>query len=316
MAVLEFVAEPAIAPHPSRPAAVHKPVSSAQRFVVAGLVIIPFLGAIAAGFLLWGRWVTALDLALLATFYVLTGLGVTLGFHRLFTHRGFETVRPIRYLLEICGAMAAQGPPLIWVAVHRQHHQHSDEELDPHSPHAYGTGIAAIIRGFLHAHVGWMMKLEHPDLDRYAPDLNREKTFRRISNLFPVWVMLGFALPALIGGLISQSWFGALTGFIWGGLVRMFLVHHLTWSVNSVCHLWGQRHFNSSDESRNNFLMGLLAFGEGWHNNHHAFPTSARHGLLWWQFDVTYIVIRALSLVGLAWRVRLPSPESLAAQRT
>jgi stearoyl-CoA desaturase (delta-9 desaturase) len=211
--------------------------------------------------------------------------------------------------------MAVQGDLMTWVGVHRRHHQHSDSPDDPHTPHHHGPGLLGWLRGYWHAHVGWFFDAAPPDLDRYVKDLVRSRTLRVVSALFPLWVALGLVLPAVLGGVISGTWVGVWTGLVWGGLVRLFLVHHVTWSVNSACHLWGLQPYASEDESRDNFVFGVLALGEGWHNTHHAFPTSARHGLGWWQPDVSYWVIRALALVGLAWDVKLPSRQARAAKR-
>ena len=285
------------------------------RVVNAAAVAIPFLGLVAAIALLWGVAFDWVYLAILAGMYVLTSLGVTVGYHRYFTHRSFKTRRPVVATLAILGSMAVEGPVLRWVAMHRKHHQHSDDHDDPHSPHGHGSGLWSTIRGMWHAHVGWMM-LPHPGgLGRYIADLRKDRLVVWMSRLFPVWMLLGLLIPAALGGLLTMSWTGVLLGFVWGGLVRVFLVHHVTWSVNSVCHIWGARPFRSHDESRNNALFGVLAMGEGWHNNHHAFPTSARHGLRWWQLDVSYLVIRAMSLVGLASDVRVPSAERVVAKR-
>jgi stearoyl-CoA desaturase (Delta-9 desaturase) len=211
--------------------------------------------------------------------------------------------------------MAVQGPLLKWVALHRRHHQHSDKEADPHSPHAYGSGVRGMLRGMWHAHIGWLLKPDGPGLRKYVVDLVPDRVVRAVSRLFPLWVAVGLLLPALLGGLIAGSWKGALLGFLWGGLARVFLVHHVTWSINSICHLWGSRPFRSHDESRNNVVFGILGMGEGWHNNHHAFPSSARHGLAWWQVDVSYWIIRGLAAVGLARNVRLPSAAAIEAKR-
>jgi stearoyl-CoA desaturase (delta-9 desaturase) len=211
--------------------------------------------------------------------------------------------------------MAAEGPVIKWVAMHRCHHQHSDTESDPHSPHSHGEGVIAMLKGFWRAHVGWFFEDEPANLDRYVPDLNADRVTRSVSKLFPLWVVLGLLIPAALGGLLTQSWLGVLLGFIWGGLARIFLVHHITWSVNSVCHIWGTRPFRSHDHSRNNLIFGILALGEGWHNNHHAFPTSARHGLSWWQVDASYWLIRGMEVVGLARRVRVPSAASIEAKK-
>jgi stearoyl-CoA desaturase (delta-9 desaturase) len=207
--------------------------------------------------------------------------------------------------------MTFQGPLIPWVGRHRLHHQHSDREEDPHSPHPHGAGLWQMFRGFWHAHIGWAFAPMPDDLDRYAGDLRRSRMLRIVSDLFPLWAALGLLIPAVIGFVLG-SWPGALTGFLWGGLVRILLGHHVTWSVNSVCHLWGTRPYESGDESRNNAVVGLLALGEGWHNNHHAFPSSARHGLRWWQIDIAYCLIQLMVLCRLAWRVRLPSEEDMA----
>jgi stearoyl-CoA desaturase (Delta-9 desaturase) len=269
---------------------------------------VPFAGLVIAAVLLWGwgfRWV---ELGLLLGMYVLTALGITVGFHRLFTHRSFETSRVVQLILGVLGSMAVQGPLLQWVALHRRHHQHSDGDEDPHSPHARGKGVFGLIRGLWHAHVGWVFAANPPDLGRYVKDLRQSRLLRLVSALFPVWVVVGLLVPTALGAVLTWSWTGALFGLVWGGLARVFLVHHVTWSVNSVCHLWGARPFRTGDHSRNNFLFGVLALGEGWHNNHHAFPTSARHGLRWWQVDMSYWFIRSLALLDLAWNVRVPAP--------
>ncbi|MHC4234789.1 MAG: acyl-CoA desaturase [Planctomycetota bacterium] len=263
----------------------------------------------------WGWGFSWIDLVILAAMYTATGLGITIGFHRLFTHRSFETIRPVRILLAVLGSMAVHGPLLRWVATHRRHHQHSDQVEDPHSPHRFGGGFLGVLAGWWHAHIGWIFKPKAPGLDRYVRDLQKDVVLRHVSRLFGVWVALGLVIPAIAGGLITGTWPGALLGFLWGGLVRVFLVHHVTWSINSVCHLWGTRPYESGDESRNNVVCGVLAFGEGWHNNHHAFPTSARHGLRWWQLDLGYLVICVMKWLGLAWRVRVPARERTVTKR-
>jgi stearoyl-CoA desaturase (delta-9 desaturase) len=239
--------------------------------------------------------------------YVATGLGITVGFHRLFTHRAFETSRVLQFILAVLGSMAVQGPLLKWVAIHRRHHQFSDTHDDPHSPHHQGNGIGGLLKGVWHSHVGWVFQPEPANMRRYIPDLSQRTTLRITSALFPLWVIVGLMVPTVIGGLLAWSWTGAFFGLVWGGLARIFLVHHVTWSVNSVCHIWGRQPFRVHDHSRNNFFFGILAFGEGWHNNHHAFPTSARHGLHWWQIDVSYWCIRALAMCGLVWNVTTPA---------
>ncbi len=270
-------------------------------------ITIPFIGLIAVPFFLWGRGFYWADLASLVIMYVVTSLGITVGYHRLFTHRSFDTFLTVKFFLAVFGSMAVQGPLFKWVATHRSHHQHSDTSNDPHSPRSRGSGLSGVVRGVWHAHLGWLFQPDPPDLSRYVQDLRKSHILRITSALFPLWVALGFLLPSLFVYLIVGTWMGALTGFIWGGLVRVFLVHHVTWSINSACHLWGRRPYESKDQSRNNWLFGYLAMGEGWHNTHHAFPTSARHGLQWWQLDLSFLVIRTLAALNLAWNVRLPS---------
>ncbi len=277
-------------------------------------VTIPMLGVVAAAFLLWGWGFGWVDLGLLVGMYMLTMIGVTVGFHRLFTHRSFQAVRPVQFVLGVLGSMSFQGPLIDWVGRHRLHHQFSDDDGDPHSPHMHGSGFWGFIRGFWHAHIGWAFAPMAEGMERYAGDLRRSRMLRAISALFPLWAVLGLAIPAIVG-LCVGGWFGAITGFVWGGLVRVFLGHHVTWSVNSICHLWGGRPYQSDDHSRNNVVVGVLALGEGWHNNHHAFPTSARHGLRWWQIDISYYIIRVLVLFGMAWKVRLPATEELRSRR-
>jgi stearoyl-CoA desaturase (delta-9 desaturase) len=274
-------------------------------------VVAPFLGLVAAAISLWGRGFSWVNLGLLLGMYALTALGITVGFHRLFSHRAFETNRVIQFLLAALGSMAAEGPLLKWVALHRCHHQYSDQPDDPHSPHQHGRSLRGLLRGLWHAHVGWVFEADPSDLPRYVKDLSQSRLLRTASALFPLWVAIGLLIPAALGALLTGTWMGAVFGLLWGGLARIFLVHHVTWSVNSVCHLWGCRPFRTNDHSRNNFLFGVLALGEGWHNNHHAFPTSARHGLRWWQIDMSYWVIRALALLGLARKVVLPARRLL-----
>jgi stearoyl-CoA desaturase (Delta-9 desaturase) len=284
-------------------------MSLGMRIATLVTVTLPFFGLLAAFVLLWGHGFSWVDLTLLLGMYALTGLGITVGFHRLFSHRSFETSRVVQFIFAVLGSMAAQGPVLRWVAMHRRHHQYSDQEGDPHSPHYGGRGILGLLRGVWHAHVGWLFRPDPPELLRYVKDLRQSKPVKTASALFPVWVLLGLLIPAGLGWLLTGDWLGAIFGLVWGGLARIFLVHHVTWSVNSVCHLWGKRPYKSRDESRNNCLFGILALGEGWHNNHHAFPTSARHGLRWWQIDISYWTIRLLALFGLAWEVRVPTKQ-------
>ncbi len=277
-------------------------------------VVIPIVGLVAAISLLWGVGFGWVHLGLLVGGYVLTGMGITVGYHRLFTHKSFRTGRIVTAVLGMLGSMAIEGPILRWAATHRCHHQHSDREDDPHSPHGHGHGVRAFFRGLFHAHLGWLFSAEPQGLDRYVPDLKSDGLVRRLSALFPLWVVLSFAIPAGIAWAVTGTWTGAFLGLLWGGLVRVLLIHHVTWSINSVCHLWGSRPYRTHDHSRNNPVFGVLGFGEGWHNNHHAFPASARHGLRWWQLDLSYVVIRTLALVGLASDIRLPCPVRVGAK--
>lgn len=291
-------------------------------------VLLPVAGLVAAIVLLWGIAFNWLYLALLVGMYLATGLGITVGYHRLFTHRSFTAPRPVAVALAALGSMAVEGPVLQWVATHRKHHQHSDRDGDPHSPHiGFGAGLIGTLRGAWHAHLGWLFGSFMSAMARegfsgvperhskYIKDLEHDRWHRWMSATFPLWVLLGLLIPAVLGGALTWSWSGALLGFIWGGLVRILLLHHVTWSVNSVCHLWGTRPYRSHDHSRNNPIFGVLALGEGWHNNHHAFPASARHGLRWWQLDISYLVILAMSKVGMASDVRIPSRDLINSRR-
>jgi stearoyl-CoA desaturase (delta-9 desaturase) len=306
--VSQSAAEPATREHGTIPLSLGMQVANAIA------VIVPFLGLVLGIVFLWGHGFSWVELGLFLGMYIVTGVGITVGYHRLFTHRAFETSRVVQFILAVLGSMAVQGPLMQWVAMHRRHHQHSDQEGDPHSPHLHGGGFFDLVRGAWHAHVGWVFRPDPADLAHYNRDLRQSRTLRAASALFPLWVALGLIIPAVVGGVLTASWMGALFGLIWGGLARIFLVHHITWSVNSVCHIWGRRPYPSGDHSRNNFVFGILALGEGWHNNHHAFPTSARHGLRWWQFDLSYYVIRGMALVGLVWKVKVPTKQALTAE--
>jgi stearoyl-CoA desaturase (delta-9 desaturase) len=297
------------------PRETHEPVSAVARAGTLAAIVLPFAGFVVAVASLWGWGFGWVDFGLLTGMYALTAVGITVGFHRLFTHRSFETNGVVRFVLAALGSMAVQGSVLRWVAQHRRHHQHSDTEQDPHSPHHGGRGLLGRVRGFFHAHVGWAFRSDPVGLDRYVTDLRRSAAVRVASALFPLWIVVGLVLPTVVGGLVSGTWAGALFGLVWGGLVRVFLVHHVTWSVNSAGHLWGSRPFKSADHSRNNYVLGVLALGEGWHNTHHAFPTSARHGLRWYQPDLSYYLIRLLALLGLAWNIKVPSVQAQASAR-
>jgi stearoyl-CoA desaturase (delta-9 desaturase) len=314
----EAVALPIAAPNaqPLIPIEPLKRISAGERIANLIAIIIPFGALLFAITSLWGRGFGWVDFGLLGIMYILTVLGITVGFHRLFTHRAFETTGTIAFLFGVFGSMAMQGRLFHWVGLHRRHHQHSDEINDPHSPHGAGKGLRGTVRGIWHSHLGWFFSPTPLNHEKYVKDLKGNYSLRVIDRLFFVWVLFGVLIPAGVGGAISQSWNGAFWGFIWGGLVRILLVHHVTWSINSICHLWGSQPYSSGDQSRNNALFGVLAFGEGWHNTHHAFPTSARHGLRWWQLDMSYWLIRSLEAVGLAWNIKLPSKKSQLARAT
>lgn len=292
----------------------HEGSSRGHQITILLAVVLPFVALATGAALAWGRGFDWAQLGIVLFMYFLSGLGVTLGYHRLFTHGSYHAVRPLQFVLGVMAGMAAEGPLIWWVATHRRHHQHSDCEMDPHSPHAAlpeGAGMWDRVKGFAHAHIGWLILDHATDPNRYAPDLQADPMMRMLSRLFPLWLALGLAIPTALGWLVGGGQ-GALLGFLWGGLARIALLHHVTWSINSVCHVWGKKAYRSGDESRNNALMGLVGFGEGWHNNHHAFPTSARHGLHWWQFDLSWVIIRTFERMGLVWKVRVPSPERLS----
>lgn len=274
-------------------------------------VIVPFIAFIVAVVLLWNSLVGWTDLVIMAILYFLTGLGVTLGFHRMLTHRSFQTYKPVEYGIAILGSMAVEGPVITWVADHRKHHAHTDVEGDPHSPHVgHGDGLMGAIRGLFHAHVGWLFVHEgRAEQQRYARDLHEDPGMQFIQRTFLWWTGLSLAIPFAAGFIIAGTLKGGLIALVWGGLVRIFFLHHITWSINSVCHFFGRRRFDIEDHSTNVFWLSLLSFGESWHHNHHAFPRSAVHGLRWWELDVTAWVIRAMKRMKLAWNVVEISPE-------
>jgi stearoyl-CoA desaturase (delta-9 desaturase) len=276
-------------------------MSKVERYANLTAVILPFAAFIAAIVLLWNDWVGPTDLAILAFMYLITALGITVGFHRMFTHRAFDAPKPVRYTFAVLGSMAVQGPVIDWVADHRKHHAFTDEEGDPHSPHGHGGGLKGALHGLYHAHMGWLLVTQgRAEKRRYAKDLLGDKGLRKINRRFPLIVLAGLLIPTALGYVLTGTWLGALTGYIWGGLVRVFLVHHITWSINSVCHFFGRRRFAIDDQSTNVFWLALPSLGESWHHNHHAFPRSARHGLRWYEVDVSALVIRGLEKVGLA----------------
>jgi stearoyl-CoA desaturase (delta-9 desaturase) len=289
-----------------------------ERAVNLGAVVLPFAATIAAIALLWNDLVSGRDLAIAATMYLLTAVGITVGYHRMLTHRSFQTSKPVEYLFAALGSMAVQGPVISWVADHRKHHAHTDEEGDPHSPHVgHAEGVRGVLAGLWHAHTGWLLTSQgRADWKRYARDLYEDRGMRMLSRNFGLLVLASLALPALAGYLLGGSLTAAATALLWGGLVRIFFVHHITWSVNSVCHFFGSRRFETDDHSTNVFWLAIPSLGESWHHNHHAFPRSAQHGLRRWEVDPSALIIGAMERLGLAWNVVRISPERQAERAT
>ena len=291
-------------------------MTRATKIANLGAMVLPFCATLAAILLFWNQVVSATDLAILAVMYLVTAGGITVGYHRMLTHRSFRTHKPTEYAFAVLGSMAVQGSVIAWVADHRKHHAHTDVEGDPHSPHVgHGDGVGGVMRGLWHAHTGWLLS-EHgrANWKKYAPDLYEDPGMRRINRLFIPLVVLGLALPALAGYLLTGTLLGAATGLLWGGLVRVFFVHHVTWSVNSICHFTGTRRFEVDDHSTNVFWLALPSLGESWHHNHHTFPRSAVHGLRRWELDPSALVITVMERVGLAWNVVRIDPERQAAK--
>jgi len=290
-------------------------VTRAERIANLTGVVLPFVGVIAAIALLWNRAVNLTDIAILVVCYLVTAIGVTVGFHRLLTHRAFATYPWLEHTFAVMGSLSVQGSVMDWVADHRKHHAHTDVEGDPHSPHVgHGSGLA----GLWHAHTGWLMETQgQADWRKYARDLYDDPTMRAIGRSFPLLAFASLAVPTLAGwALQGFTLSGALQGLVWGGLVRIFLVHHVTWSVNSICHFFGTRRFEIDDRSTNVAWLSLLSLGESWHHNHHAFPRSAMHGLRRWEVDPSAWIIGGLERVGLAWNVIRISPERQRAKAT
>ena len=285
-------------------------MTALHRWLNLAGVLLPFAGFVVAVVLLWNTLVDWTDLAVMAVMYVISITGVTLGFHRLLTHRSFQTYKPVEYTLAILGSLAVQGPVISWVADHRKHHAHTDHEGDPHSPHGHGSGLRGAVAGLWYAHMGWLFHVSGTsDHARYARELDEDRGMRAIHRTFGLWVTVGILMPAALGYALDPTLEGALTAALWGGPVRIFALHHVTWSINSVCHFFGTRRFDVDDHSTNVFWLSLLSFGESWHHNHHAFPRSARHGLRWWEVDPTAWLIRGMRRVKLAWNVVEISPE-------
>jgi stearoyl-CoA desaturase (delta-9 desaturase) len=282
-----------------------------DRLITGTITVLP---VIALGVVVWQAWSHSLhwrDVFIFGLLYAITGLGVTVGFHRLFTHRSFTTYPWVRFLFAAAGSVAIEGPIISWVADHRKHHAFSDQEGDPHSPHVgHGGGWRGALKGLAHAHVGWLFIHTHRGKrERYAPDLLADPVVSFVDRTFIWWALGGLAAPFALGWAIGGTVTAALTGLLWGGFVRLLVLHHVTYSINSLCHFFGHRRFDTGDESRNLAWLSVLSLGEAWHNNHHAFPTSAVHGLRRWQPDPSAFVIRILERTGLAWNVIRISPE-------
>ena len=285
-----------------------------DRFLTGTITVLPFLALILVGIQAWNRSLHVSDLIVFAIMYFATGFGITVGFHRMLTHRSFETSRPVKALFAILGSAAIEGPVVSWVADHRKHHAFTDRPGDPHSPHVdHGHGVAGILRGLFHAHVGWLfVHTQRAAKERYAKDLIDDPVIAWVNRWFFGWVLLGLLAPFLLGWAIGGSIELGLTGLLWGGAVRMLVLHHVTYSINSLCHVFGSRRFETDDHSRNLAWLAPLAMGENFHNNHHAFPTSARHGLGPWQFDSAAVVISTMERLGLVWDVKRPSEAQQA----
>jgi stearoyl-CoA desaturase (Delta-9 desaturase) len=294
-----------------------KPVTEGKRsgwnqFAVYVFVLVPMIALVAAVPFAWGWGLNWIDVVLAVVFFYVSGLGVTIGYHRHFTHSSFKAKRWLRVTLAVCGSMAVQGPPIIWVADHRRHHAFSDRDGDPHSPWLFGTSPGAIAKGFWHAHMGWLFDRDLTNQRRFAPDLLADRDIVRVSDQFALITAGTLLLPALLGGLLTWSWWGAVTAFFWASLVRIAVLHHVTWSTNSICHMIGERPFAARDRSANFWPLAILSFGESWHNLHHADPTCARHGVQRGQIDTSARLIWLFEKFGWVRDVRWPTPQRLA----
>jgi stearoyl-CoA desaturase (Delta-9 desaturase) len=290
-------------------------LQSLQSNFALGTIIIPFFGLIVAIKVLYHSGISRVEVLVTLISYFFTFIGVTVGFHRYFAHKAFQAHPFIRIALAILGSMAAQGPLSHWVATHRRHHQYSDLSEDPHSPYLHEGKKLHWLVGLWHSHLGWMMSSKITNSTLFAKDILKDPLLVKINQLYLVWLMVGLFLPSVSVGLWTMSWLGAIKGFLWGGLVRIFLVHHSFWYIGSLAHIIGQGDFETHDASRNNFWMAIPTFGESWHNNHHAFPNSASFSLHWWQFDLGGWVIRLLEKTGLVWDVRSPTLQMIEAKQ-
>jgi stearoyl-CoA desaturase (delta-9 desaturase) len=277
----------------------------AQKIHAVAIVVVPLLGLVAAITLAMHIGVSALDMGLLLSMFVMTSLGITVGYHRHFSHRAFKAVTPLRVVLGILGSMAGQGSVSYWVSNHRRHHQYTDRPGDVHSPYIRDDQpIERFWQGFWHSHMGWTFGHRLTNPLRYAKDIYRERAVVFVNQTYLLWVLLGLLVPGVIGGLVTDSWMGALTGFLWGGLVRMFFTYHTTNAIDSVTHLFGSQSYSTGDHSRNNIWIVLPTMGEGWHNNHHACPSAALFARRWWEFDPGGLVIRGMAALGWVWDIK------------
>ncbi|MFF4991942.1 acyl-CoA desaturase [Streptosporangium saharense] len=302
------------APGP-KPEADPEPKTRIEIITFAVVVALPLIALIVAVPFAWGWGLGWTDVAIAFVFYVVSGLGVTVGLHRHFTHGSFKAKRPMKIALGIAGSLSLEMSVLDWVATHRKHHKFSDKEGDPHSPWRFGSGFLPLTKGLLWAHAGWLFEADRVNREKYAPDLLKDPDIVKLHRYFPVMAISSMMLPALLGGLLTWSWWGMFTAFFWGTLVRIGLLHHVTWSINSICHVFGEEVFESRDKSRNVWWLAIPSFGESWHNLHHSDPTCARHGALKGQIDLSAGVIRWFEKAGWVYDVRWPTPERLAAKR-
>jgi stearoyl-CoA desaturase (delta-9 desaturase) len=285
-----------------------------QRFYALITVLAPIIGAVAAIVVGFYVNVSPIEIILLIVMWALNGIGIELGFHRYFSHSAFQTNSLIKASLAILGSTAGQGPPIYWAANHRRHHQYSDTMGDSHSPNLHGTGGLKKLHGLWHAHMGWIIDLELTNTFLFAKDLLRDPLVCRINQFYFLWLVLGLIIPAAIDGIVSRSWMGVLLGFLWGGLLRIFIAQQVTYAVNSICHVYGHRPFQSNDLSTNNFWLAIPTFGGAWHNNHHTFPNSAITGFHWWQIDLSGLTVTILEKMGLVWNVKRPNPKMLVSK--
>jgi stearoyl-CoA desaturase (delta-9 desaturase) len=301
----------------TEPAGVRSTTERAQLAVTILIVCLPVVALALVTTSLLGASASLVDVGLLAGFYVITGLGITVGYHRLFTHRSFVARPLLRISLAVAGGLAFEGGAISWVATHRRHHAFTDRPGDPHSPHRYGRGVWAQLRGLAHAHLGWLFERDSTSVAKYAPDLQADRTMRVLDRMFPVFCVLSLGVPTLLGWLLTGTAHGAISGLLWGGLLRVFLLHHVTWSVNSLCHLMGNRPFKTrgQDRATNLWPLALLSFGDSWHNCHHADPTIARVGVDRGQIDIGAGFIRLCERIGLATKVRWPDASRIAGHR-